>query len=193
MRSRLSQISDKTFVKTLRGYDPVEVQTYLRRISEELEKIVDERDGLRLEVKKKQVELQDYHERDQLLRNTIANATKMTERLRSDAGRESKLILIEAHQKAEAIVRDAKSSLSGIYKQISQLKQQRMQFESNLKALVKSHLSMLDQSKNFFSEPEVPKSFEQSQMSDHKRQSLEDKVKDLLDEKIPMSGPEMDL
>ena len=49
-------------------------------------------------------------------------AHKMTETLRKDAEREAALILNDANQRAEAIVRDARDGLKKQYQEITDLK-----------------------------------------------------------------------
>ncbi|MGL1562938.1 DivIVA domain-containing protein, partial [Vibrio parahaemolyticus] len=68
----------------------------------------------------------------------------MSEKMQADAEREAKLIINDAHQKGEAIVRDSRDSLKRIYNEIADLKRVRLQFENNLKALIQSHLAMLE-------------------------------------------------
>ncbi len=77
--------------------------------------LIKDKAELKKSLKKAEVELHEYKERDDLLRNNIANATKMSDRIRTDSARESKLIINDAHQKADQIVREAKDSLKSIY------------------------------------------------------------------------------
>ena len=57
----------------------------------------------------------EFKERDELLKSTITTATKMSDKIQSDAERESRLILNDAKQKAEMIVRDSRDSLKKIF------------------------------------------------------------------------------
>lgn len=149
------EITDRTFRRKMRGLDPEQVFDFLRRISVEMEQVTRERNEARRKIKEIEVHLQEYRDRDELLKNTIANATKMADRIRTDSDRESKLILNDAKQKAEVIVRDAKDSLKQIYHDVSDLKRVRIQFENNLRALMQSHLAMLEQGKKMMPDPEI--------------------------------------
>src|SRR5690606_14022962 len=89
------------------------------------------------------------------LKSTITTATRMSEKMQADAEREAKLIINDANQKADAIVREARDSLKRLYGEITDLKKIRMQFENNLKALIQSHLTMIDQGAKIMPNPIV--------------------------------------
>ena len=69
----------------------------------------------------------------------------MADRMRQDGEREAKLIISDAQQKAEIIMRDSRDSLKKMYSEITDLKRVRMQFEANLKALAQAHLALIEQ------------------------------------------------
>jgi cell division initiation protein len=127
----------------------------LRFIATELEIITRERNELREKLREKELAILEFKERDELLKSTIATATKMSEKVKQDAERESRLILGDAKQQAEMIVRDARESLKRIFQEVSDLKKIRMQYENNLRALVHSHLQMLEQGQRLMPDPNI--------------------------------------
>ncbi len=148
-------IAHKSFSRKMMGLDPEEVTEFLKLVSEELEELISERNSLRQSLREKELAIIEFKERDELLKNTITTATKMSDKIRLDTERESRLLLNDANQKAEVIVRDARDSLKTIYQEITDLKKVRMQFENNLKALVGSHLTMIEQGQNVMPSPKV--------------------------------------
>ncbi len=148
-------IAHKTFGRKIGGYDPEEVMDFLRAVSDEMEALIRERNALKEVVREKELAISEYRERDELLKSTITTATKMSDKIQSDAEREAKLILHDAEQKAEYIQRDARDSLKRIYHDITDLKRIRMQFENNMKALIQSHLTMLDQGQKVMPSPAI--------------------------------------
>lgn len=155
MRFNSVEINEKTFRKKVFGLDPAQIFDFLRKISVEMDLLIKEKADLKKQCKKLESDLEDYRQRDELLKNTIANATKMSDRIRSDSDREAKLIINDAHQKAEMIVRDAKDSLKNIYQDVADLRRVRMQFENNLRALIQSHVAMLEQGKQMMPDPQI--------------------------------------
>lgn len=146
-------IAHKTFTRKMMGLDPQEVMDFMRLVAEELESLIKERNALRENLREKELAVVEYRERDELLKSTITTATRMSEKMQADADREAKLIINDANQRAEAIVREARDSLKRIYTEISDLKKVRMQFENNLKALIHSHMQMLDQGQKIMPNP----------------------------------------
>jgi len=148
-------IAHKTFGRKFGGFDPEEVMDFLRSVSDELETVIRERNSLKEAMREKELAIAEYKERDELLKSTITTATKMADKIQTDAERESRLILQDADQKADMIQRDARDSLKKIYHEITDLKRLRLQFENNLKALIQSHLTMLDQGKIVMPNPSI--------------------------------------
>ena len=148
-------IAHKTFGRKMMGLDSDEVMDFLRIVADEMESLVRDRNSLREAIREKEIAITEFKERDELLKTTITTATRMAEKIREDADRESRLIVGDANQKSEMIVRDARDSLKKIYGDISDLKRVRMQFENNLRALVQSHLTMLEQGQKIMPSPAV--------------------------------------
>src|ERR1700722_12894035 len=122
-------IAHKSFSRKLNGIDTEEVQTYLKDVADELEAVIREKNQLKEQMREKEIQILEYKERDKALKETIMTAHKMTETLRKDAEREAALILNDANQRAEAIVRDSRDGLKKTYQEITDLKRQKQQFE----------------------------------------------------------------
>jgi cell division initiation protein len=146
-------IAHRAFTRKMMGYDPDEVTDFLRSVAEEMEHLIRERNEMREALREKEMTIMEYKERDELLKSTITTATRMSEKIQSDAEREAKLILNDAKQKSEMIVRDSRESLQKVFSEISDLKKVRMQFENNIRAVVQSHLAMLDQGHKIMPNP----------------------------------------
>lgn len=142
-------IAHKNFNKKMFGLDEEEVMDFLQQVAQAMETLIHERNTLKEAVREREVLLNDSKERDHVLKSTISTAGQMADRIRSDAEREAKLIIADAHQKSEMITRDSRDSLKKAYAEISDLKRMRMQFEANLKALAQAHLALIEQGEKF--------------------------------------------
>jgi cell division initiation protein len=149
-------IVHKSFSKKMFGLDPDEVSDFMTQVASTMEALIQERNSLKEHMREKDLNLLEYKERDGVLKNTIATASQMTERLRQDADREARLIIADANQKAEMIMRDSRDSLKKMYQEITELKRARMQFEANLKALVQAHLGLLEQGEKYMPQMQLP-------------------------------------
>lgn len=149
-------IAHKGFSKKMLGLDPEEVADFLQQIATQMETLIHERNSLKETLREKELSLAEYRERDKVLKDTIATASAMAERLRTDAEREAKLIIADGQQKAEIITRDSRDSLKKMYQEITDLKRVRMQFEANLRALTQAHLTLLEQGERYMPQVGLP-------------------------------------
>jgi cell division initiation protein len=149
-------IAHRSFAKKMMGLDSEEVMDFLQQIAAQMEALIQERNTLKESIREKELSLMEYRERDQILKETIATASQMAERLRQDAEREAKLIITDAQQKAEIITRDSRDSLKKMYQEVTDLKRVRMQFEANLKALAQAHLGLLEQGEKYMPHMQLP-------------------------------------
>ncbi len=151
-----TEIAAKTFDRKMMGFDPDQVENFLVTLAAQMESIIQDNTILKETLKAKELDLLQYKNRDQLLQQTMTQATQMAEKMRSESERESKLILNDAYQKAEMITADAKNSLKKIYNEIAELRKSKMQFEANLKAMAQAHLSLLEQTEQFMPRMSFP-------------------------------------
>lgn len=142
-------ITHKTFNKKMFGLDETEVTDFLQHVATAMEDLIHERNSLKETIRDKELQLNEFKDRDSVLKATISTASQMAERLRQDGERESKLIIADAQQKAEIILRDSRDSLKKMYQEIAELKRARLQFEANLKALAQAHITLLDQGEKY--------------------------------------------
>ncbi len=131
------------------GCDPDEVHAFLKAVSDEMENLYKEKSLLKEEIREKEMQIAEYRERDKALRETISTAHKMSQKVKDESEREAKLIIANAEQQGEMIVKDARDSLRAIYKEICDLKKIQAQYETNMKALLQAHMSLLDQKEDF--------------------------------------------
>lgn len=156
MRITPIDIAHKSFGKKMFGLDPEEVTDFLAQVASAMESLIQERNSLKEAMREKELNLAEYKERDKVLKDTIATASQMAERMRQDSEREAKLVLIDAQQKAEIITRDSRDSLKKMYQEIADLKRVRMQFEANLKALAQAHLTLVEQGEKYMPQMQLP-------------------------------------
>lgn len=148
-------IAHKTFGRKVMGLDPEEVADFLRDVADQMEDLIRERNALKENARQKDLNLMEYKERDEQLKSTIHTAAKMSDGIRVDAEREGKLIINDAQQKAEMILKDSRDQLRRVYQEIAELKRIRMQFEVNLRSVCQAHVSLIEQSHMVHADPQI--------------------------------------
>lgn len=148
-------VAHKTFGKSFYGLNPNEVSTYLEAIGDQLEALFKERNDLKEKLREKDIQITEYKDRDQLLKNTLTTASQMAEKIREDAEKRAELVLQEAQIKAQEMQKDTQESLRRAYTEINELKSLRIQFETNMRALAHAHLALLEEGQKYMGLPET--------------------------------------
>ena len=149
-------IAHKGFNRKMFGLDPEEVMEFLKSVSEEMETLIRERNQMKEAVREKELNILEYRERDKVLKDTIISAQRMSDKMKEDAEREVRLIINDAHQKAEIIVRDSKDSIKKLYREVTDLQKVRSQYEANMRSMMQAHLALLDQQDRYFPKAILP-------------------------------------
>ncbi|NVN98358.1 MAG: DivIVA domain-containing protein [Geobacteraceae bacterium] len=129
--------------KMLGGLDPNDVDAFLQIVASEMESLIRENSELKEQARRTALQVDELSQREVSLRETMLAAQKITEEMKANAQREAKLLVSEAELKGERIVADAENRLVQLNNQIHEIRRQKLQFESNLKALIETHLKML--------------------------------------------------
>lgn len=136
-------IKKQVFKKVLRGYDPIEIETFLEMVAEEFEAIIKERNDLSDEVLKLKTQLRDYQEVERTFKESLMNAQQTINQSRENSKRESDLIIKEAEVRAEKIIENAKMQLIEIKNELMIIKAQKDSFAKRLRHLIESQLELL--------------------------------------------------
>jgi len=137
-------ITQKQFRKRLRGYEPEEVEAFLSLVAVEFEALVKEVVALREENQRKHEALAEHKGRERALQETLVTAQKASEEIRDAARKEAEITISDAELQAEKIVQGAHARFLRIVDDINELKRQRVQFEASVRALVESHLKLME-------------------------------------------------
>jgi cell division initiation protein len=129
--------------KLFRGLDPDDVDAFLQTVSQEMEDLSRENGELKEQLRKSSEAMAEFSSREVQLRDTILAAQKITEEMKANAQKEANLIISEAELNAEKILADANLKLAQLNSQIQDLRREKLQFETALKALLDTHYKML--------------------------------------------------
>ncbi|ORJ54267.1 DivIVA domain-containing protein [Geothermobacter hydrogeniphilus] len=137
-------IQQHQFKTRLLGYDTAGVDQFLEMVADELERVSRQHQEVREELARTRSSLQEMQQRESTLKETLLTTQKMVEDIKSNARNEAEIILTEAELKAERVVRDAEQRRIQLINEIQEIKRQKISFETSLRALVESHMRLLD-------------------------------------------------
>lgn len=136
-------IKKQEFKKTLRGYDAVEVDTFLEMLSEEFESLIREKNEFSDEILKLRTQLRDYQSVETTLKQTLMSAQQNINESRESSERHAKMLVREAEMKAEKILEDAKLKLAEMKNELVIVKAQKDSFARRLRHLLESQLDLI--------------------------------------------------
>ena len=137
-------VRQQRFTVKFRGFDPQEVDAFLETVAEELEELGRENARLKDDLAKHQQEMGGYRENEANLKKTLFSAQVMKEEITLHAKKEAELVLRDANLKADEIIHSSRSQVKNVTDDLTDLIRRRTQFILNLRAMLETHLRMLD-------------------------------------------------
>lgn len=137
-------ILNRTFTRSLRGYNPEEVDAFLQGIADTLGQLTEERVTLANQVTILEAQLAEHKEREATLRDTLITTQKLTDSLKATAQREAQLIIDSAHARAESLMQQGNLRLAQLEESIGETRKMKAQFEMRIRSMIEAHLKLLD-------------------------------------------------
>lgn len=138
------EIQRQTFLKRFRGYDAEEVRTYLNLLAEELQHFQREHAALQQETQFLRSIVDEHRQREEILKNTLLTAQRMSEELRETARKQGETTVKEAELQADKLVELAQGRAKSIERETIDLRSMRQTLRSDIRALVERIEHILD-------------------------------------------------
>ena len=143
MRITPIDIRKQEFRKSMRGYDPDEVDTFLAMVADEMEELVGAGQQARAEATTLNERLAEYRQMEDTMRETLITVQKAAEEKRKVAYEEADMVLKEAEVRAGNWIEDAHRSIREIKRELAKLRGMRDSYVTRLRMLVQAQLDML--------------------------------------------------
>jgi cell division initiation protein len=137
-------IKKQEFRKVMRGYDPVEVDTFMDMLSNELTDVLREQKDTRDRIIELETQLRDYRQIEKTLQQTLLQAQEATGRTYEAARREAEVTIREAENRASRIVEEAHGEQARLRREIDLLKGKKESLIGRLRVLLSSELDLLN-------------------------------------------------
>ena len=136
-------IRKQEFKKIMRGYDPVEVDTFLEMVAADLEEALRQQKESRERIIELETQLKDYRQIEKTLQQTLLQAQEATGRTYESARRESETIVREAESRGAKIVEQANGDLAKLNAELHRLNSRKESLIGRLRVLLSSELDLL--------------------------------------------------
>jgi len=93
------EIRNQQFGKKMRGYNPEEVKNFIYNLAQDYENLYSENVVLRENIQKVKYELDHYRKLEETMNNSLILAQQTAEMIKSNAQKESEMILEESRKK----------------------------------------------------------------------------------------------
>lgn len=136
-------IHNKEFSRGFRGYDEDEVNDFLNTIIKDYELVLKESADLKNQIATMQERLDHFSNIEDTLSKTIIVAQEAADEVRSNAKKESQLILKEAEKNADRILGEALSKSRKIALEMEELRKQASIYRTRFRTLLEAQIEML--------------------------------------------------
>jgi cell division initiation protein len=138
------EIQKHEFSRKWKGYDPVEVESFLALVAEEMEDLVRTASDYETRHRILQEENAEHRERERILKETLLTAQRASDDIRQAAAKQAELIVKEAQDSGERLTHNAMQRAADVEKAIHELKIQRANFRLQLQKMLELFQTVLD-------------------------------------------------
>lgn len=138
-----SEIKNKEFTKVKNGLEPAEVSDYLSQLSNEIERLKEEKKQLEKVVEERDTNIKSYQQVHQSVSDALVQAQQAGEETKLAANKEAEAIISKAQAQADLIVNDAIEKARHLSFQTEDMKRQSKIFRSRFRMLVEAQLDLL--------------------------------------------------
>jgi cell division initiation protein len=126
------------------GYEKYGVDEFLEQVAGEMERLMRVNQELREQLARTKSSLDEMRSRETMLKETLVASQKIAGEIKNNARKEAEIITANAELQGERIVRDSEGRRIQLINEIQEVKRQKVSFETSLRALVMSHIKLLD-------------------------------------------------
>jgi DivIVA domain-containing protein len=143
---RLTPLDVRTqqFVRSFRGYDPPQVDEFMLRLSEELDRLLRENAQHEERLRSAQEQLRVYRDRERAMNEALIAAQQLRTETRDQAAREAEQLLREARNEAERIVAGARQDEQMVRDRADRAVRQFTAYVASFRGLLERHLGEVD-------------------------------------------------
>jgi cell division initiation protein len=137
-------LRQQRFRSAFRGFDKVEVASFLAAVADDYEQALRETDRLRQDLAQMEASLNEHRELEKNLRATMMTAQKLADDIKAQADQEAKRIVREAEGRSDMLLEKTQGRLEDIQRGIDGLRLKRRDVETTIEATIQSLRNTLE-------------------------------------------------
>ncbi|NMA95231.1 MAG: DivIVA domain-containing protein [Clostridiales bacterium] len=139
-------IHNKEFSRSIRGYNPDEVDEFLDEIIEAFENLYKENLDMQDRIENLEIKAKSYKAMESTLQETLVTAQKTAEDVVKTGKEKADLIIEQAKNRAQGLIEDANNQVIKINNEYQNVEKQVQVFKNQFRTFLKTQLEMLDAS-----------------------------------------------
>src|SRR5580700_9084003 len=129
-------LRQQRFRSTFRGFDQVEVTSFLASVAEDYERALRETDRLRQDVMRMEAMLNEHRESEKNLTTTLLAAQKLADDIKTNGEVEARRIIREAESHSSLLLEKTQARLEDVQREIDGLKLKRRDVETTIESTI---------------------------------------------------------
>jgi cell division initiation protein len=129
-------LRQQRFQSSFRGYNRVEVTSFLQAVADDYEQALRETDRLRQDLSRTEAILSEHREHEKSLKTTLLAAQKLADDIKAGADSEAHRIIREAQGRSDLLLEKTQARLEDIQREIDGLKLKRRDVETSIEATI---------------------------------------------------------
>ncbi|UXR86014.1 DivIVA domain-containing protein [Staphylococcus felis] len=138
-----SEIKNKSFTHIKNGFEPKEVEQYLEQLSQEVQRLREDKRQLEKVLEERDSHIQSFKEVEKSVGEAIVSAQRAADETKAAAQKERDVIIAKAQAEADKIVNDGIEKARRLSFQTEDMKRQSKIFRSRFRMLVEAQLDLL--------------------------------------------------
>ncbi len=129
-------LRQQRFSNALRGYDKVEVTSFLMAVADDYEQALRETDRLRQDVTRLETIVAEHRDQEKTLQSTLISAQRLADDIRANAEEEARRMVREAQGRSELLLEKTQARLEDVQREIDGLKLKRRDVETSIEGTI---------------------------------------------------------
>ncbi len=138
------EIKQQEFKKVMRGYDTVEVNTFLDLVGSEFEKLLHQMREYDKKIIALEAELNKFREVESTLKQTLMNVQETSDKSLANSKKEANLIIKESELEAQKTLESARRERDAMKEEVITLRTQKQSLIARLRHVLTSQLELMD-------------------------------------------------
>lgn len=137
-------LRQQRFATSLRGFDKIEVTSFLLAVADDYETALRETDRLRQELSRMEAVINEHREQEKSLQSTLITAQKLADDIKKNAELEAHRIIREAEGRSDLLLEKTSARLEDVQREIDGMKLKRKSVETSIEATIQTLRNTLE-------------------------------------------------